>query len=686
MSELRLIVAGVALDLPEDISINIEWNSPLIGERQFGSLSFPFSLRITARNANVFRFSHLVSVKNDRRGEFDANIECGPLVFSGLLRVTELSNEFYACNLVCPPANVPERTWSKKVRSLALGQHQFTTTTTRTNFVSAGIPEDAIRLGPLSGSTQLSLFVGDGNTAYFSYSYLFEPGSERASNETVLNAFATAFTEEISNFPTTPPKYVASVHGANLTLQVNEEQSKSLIHRLQIKTSARFSGNGPARSRTTSFILPWVSTENVSGRQAFGIAGKFESPMLRNPGLYDPAKNAGFCGFVNYYDTELGKDVMATNSPNETTRYALMPCLYLNFALASVAQFLGFSIDLGKLAQDPELSRLLIIHNVPLDKQATGLGLPYNVFNADFQFAQAMPDVSVYEFFGLLDFLAARPLWDPQTGKVRIVFMADVLIAPSKLDWSNRLLRFFSLIPGDEQPRRLRINLNSGNELERETEPTFESYPPTSTGPNTTEFRDVILNLATWFQKVTTTGSVTNQAGYTRPGADVASIVTRHIAQAKQRGRSPFFEQTEIAAGPARLLFHQTRILTNEQTGESGGLPGNPSQSAYNDLFENDPSAARMPRSTGDNSTDRFSLFLNGPTGIHQKFWRKNLEFISSTLAYKPPLHLNELDLARLRWEDKIYIDGQDYLIGQLRFELTARGIIRPVQSTLYGC
>ena len=104
MAELRLTVNGEDLDLPDDLTVSVEWNSPLLGEEQPGSLTFPFNLPLTPRNAHILGYGHLPQVRADRRRRYpEAVLSCGPLRMVGEFQCREAGTRTYQANLVVPP-------------------------------------------------------------------------------------------------------------------------------------------------------------------------------------------------------------------------------------------------------------------------------------------------------------------------------------------------------------------------------------------------------------------------------------------------------------------------------------------------------------------------------------------------------------------------------------------------------
>jgi hypothetical protein len=689
MPQLRITVGEVDLDLPADVAISVELNNPLLGDEQPGSLSFPFKVPVTPRNADALGLAHLPGVQAERRREFDCTVSCGPLFFSGKLQARESGNRSLSCNLVIPPANVPATVWQQKLRTLDLGHYQFATVETPTNLFSVLIPETLLKLGPDRGSTTLTLLL-DGSPFWdFTVSRLTGDTDPILSNEALLAAAADSFNDKLKSFPADPKPYVATASGASLTWQINDANRLGNTYQLRITRSGTSTAGRP-RSSEITLPVPRISLPLFDiANQALRLDGVFESPMLRNEGLYDSEKNKNFSGFVNFYDPEAPFPLL--NDTANPTRYSLMPLLYFRFVLTEVAKRIGFALDPGLLGSDADLRWLLLTHNSPLDRQAPGLGLPFNCWNPRFEYNTALPDWTVKQLFDELKLFAARVLWDAPTQTARVVLLRDVLTAPTALDWNDRLLYDYTLDPGDEQPRRLKFALDSTNALEKDTEPQFDSYPAkaVATAPDGRDFRDLEVALASWLQPVTVTYRDTSgtSSNYTRPGTPVDTstlvpVYTRAIAQAKQPGRSPLFGQQDAPLAAPRLLFFTFRVMPESTTGENGLGTATISQSAYNEDFNNTPDSTLI-RPTADASTERLALQWAGPTGLYENFWKPYLTFLNGTFAWRPYLLLNELDIARLRWDDKVIVGNRACLIAQLRFELTIDGIRKPVGATL---
>ena len=568
-----------------------------------------------------------------------------------------------------------------------------------TSLLSVNLPDDLVTLGPFGGSTKIELLL-DGRVQVQTFFHNnvqpaeVEAGStgltERASNAQMLAEFVAASEAWYAKLQVVPP-FVMSSGGTYLTLRITDPAYLTREWSIRVLFSAGGSGlGGRTRNRPTDprqYPLTRVVYDGF-GPQKMTVDDVFELPMLANDGLYDPAKAPDFSGFVNYYDPD-GDNVASSlvaairrllpnlpgvgqseplnyglNSETEPHRYALLPTLYYRWALVAVARWLGFTLDPGRLASDADLKRLILLHNVPLARQCPGTGLPFDVYNPDFRYATALPDWSVKQFFDEMQVLAARTVWDFDSRTGRVVFLDDVIRAAPVADWTARLLRDYTLTPGDEQPLRLKFALDGGNEVEKDTVPALDSYPPRAqaAAPGT-EYQEREIKTAAGLPTPASVGCST------RTGTLNPLRTVRLLAYARQRGRSPLFGQDAAPLALPRLLFF-TRRVVGEATAVAPGLPER-------------TDAEELLRPTADAATDRYALQWNGPTGLHARFWKLYLNFLEETFDWRAPMVLNEHDLARHRWEDQVYVAGRACLVRQFRFELTRRGIVRPVEVVL---
>lgn len=100
---LDITVNGVPVDLFEDsvnLRVNRVINDPTKVSTQQAEYSFTFNLPITPTNSKVFNYANISAKRNKFSGRFKCDVYADSiLIFSGTIKVTEVSEDSFKCNL-----------------------------------------------------------------------------------------------------------------------------------------------------------------------------------------------------------------------------------------------------------------------------------------------------------------------------------------------------------------------------------------------------------------------------------------------------------------------------------------------------------------------------------------------------------------------------------------------------------
>jgi len=119
---LQILINNEPVDLPLDVSITIEEESPVFGTSEIlGGFGFPFSLPITPKNSRILHFPEMPgnAVPLERDFDFDL-IHSGIPKLSGTITVKSASNN-YECYMAVGTGNLAGKIEDKKLSDLELG-------------------------------------------------------------------------------------------------------------------------------------------------------------------------------------------------------------------------------------------------------------------------------------------------------------------------------------------------------------------------------------------------------------------------------------------------------------------------------------------------------------------------------------------------------------------------------------
>ena len=132
---LALKINGQSLDLSNDISITMNYSSPIFNT--IGEHTYPFKLPATARNMSILNFKHRVENSSDSYQEFDAMLEYdGMLLIKGSLRVIRAFNEVYEATLYMDKGDFYYRRKNVGLEDFDYGELDFSNEAGRLNYMN----------------------------------------------------------------------------------------------------------------------------------------------------------------------------------------------------------------------------------------------------------------------------------------------------------------------------------------------------------------------------------------------------------------------------------------------------------------------------------------------------------------------------------------------------------------------
>lgn len=663
---LELRIEGQLADLTPETRIRLQLTSPLFGDEISGDISYPFSLPVTENNAEILRFVHLPASSTDRRREYQATITAGPVFLEGTLQVRKFGRRGYQVNLIVPPGNVKKEIWSKKLRELDFGSVTYPTEEKRTwCWVT-----DISSLG-LGGLSHIRLY--EGTTELYEKGY---EGQDLAGStaEGILDDFISEFNgaaEEpvisgtkrrgfillpIPIFVTKKSADTANGIYGFVAYQIDNQlifQAPPLRSVTKIRFEFGSTGRAPLElTFTEPKMQTWVDWQESQVRNRLLDDERFCLPMIRNTGLYDSEENGQYTGYYNYYYAAFYR----FNDQQLTVQYSLVPWIRLPWALDQIAAQVGYTIEDSPFVG--QLASLVFGVNQTLDEQVPGLNLPFNQFKSTIKFADHFPDGTARDFLTYLGrVFGFRIVFDIPRRKIRFIRLDDIPAKRASQDWTNRLILEYEGETADVENRQLKFALDSGDELAKDTEEFYKPYPELAADVRKTDIETPFCPVKQ-SKKTEYIRGVGEQTWYT-------------YAEMKQRGRSPLYGLSDTPVASPRIGFFNESVtwrhsdVTDDQP--RGGIV---TFTAPSILWE-----------SGD-----YALIWNGDNGLAAKFWKKWLALLDSTYPLKRRVIIDLVDLSTIlyAWDEKIHLDGLDYLPGLVDVELGVDGIVGSTEITWY--
>lgn len=228
---------------------------------------------------------------------------------------------------------------------------------------------------------------------------------------------------------------------------------------------------------------------------------------------------------------------------------------------------------------------------------------------------QHLPELTVEQFFLELRKLSNLKFnFNPVQKSLEINFWEDDLQQPAVVDWSDKGLIGEIKVPEPNTRIQLGYKLDSADALTKDKPVELSDYiTPEYSGQMYSGIAKVISEFSTTL--------VNSETG---------------LAEVRQEGVTEQFAQLTKKVSPKLLFWH------GFQDGYPKALP----------------------------SWGNYTLYWNGPTGLKVNHWSELEQMRANQFYLKKELILNEVDLAKLDFSKKVYLNGVEYLIAQLSGEM----------------
>lgn len=645
---IRVYAGDRQIDLADNPYIESQLNSPFVGQQQNGSVVYPFTAPFTPNNDAIFEYFRLPEASIDRTKThigrmYDDNI----LIVEGILSIKE-SDKTYSVEIAGPPAGVSESFWSKNLRKIDIGSHEFDKRGVTTKLYSIKVTPEIEPYFGLKGST-IKIYTPTRNYVTYDfpvalgnfYNELYDSGTNRTLGE-ILQPVAYKFNED-NNLRSEGYELVISSKGINFFAP--ETLTNNLTLKLMVEYDVGTRGKPIIKQKVFDFILVTYLTPVLTGLENLTtLNSPFVFPTIYNPGFYG-SNNKIFSKFVNWFDGKLG--VYPENTYRNPTAYTLVPMMSLHFVIKQLLLSMNYSSE-GAFFESQDMKLLYIENMKSIDLQCSIIDLPFNVFATSFQFKDHLPDVSVQEFFDeIKNYFGLSIEYDIVNRKARFDFIEPVLTSTDNEDYSDKVYRI-SL--STSQVKKIQFSPNS--EYIPEADKTHEV--------NLSLPLDEIValepdNYTTLKSKISTLPVQIVEASETviiRPGGSTITEVTavqsgpvRIYPYCNQTGNSPLYEQNE-QSWSFRLLFYLGK--------------------------QKDPQDVTIIRS--DYKTNTLNLILsNDPTSRYSLYLKAYKIFLETGVEAETDVFLTDAEIAAFNWRLKKYIRGIHYLVHQLTPTLPVR-------------
>ncbi len=305
---------------------------------------------------------------------------------------------------------------------------------------------------------------------------------------------------------------------------------------------------------------------------------------------------------------------------------------FLSHVLSKIFDYSGYTAT-GPVLNDVDLNKLIFYSVVSLDIQPDGyLDEKFIIASSQINVADHLPDMTAAELLNAYrNLLCFGYFFDTTSNSVQLVFLKDIINAPTQKDWTSKLVTGYTKEQKDQTGFTLAFTLDSNDDLTKEN-------PDTKQIPDV--FKPFIFGDGEKKLDVKLSSLIIDQSGpYTLP-------------HASQRAKSSFYELKDTTFAP-RLLFWNGLQADN--------------------FGKNFPAAS--------NQSGSYQLQWNGPDGLYERFHKDWMIFQENTAPIEMEFDLDIFDLQTIDMKEKIYVAGQNYLIGKISVTLPLNG---PVKMILY--
>jgi len=633
--KFRLLIANQEASLPPDFKISFQKNSPFLSDQQEGELSFPFRLPNSQENQAIFDFAENLQAGSANKRSYDADFWAeGDILLAGTFELRSMGNQ-YVGNLVVPLGNVPEAFWTRKLTELDFGSETFDTTEVTSNLYSVEMPDlpklldigDAVAFWFLRNGTSLGSITIDLTT--------YKP---RTTTEEMLGMLVGQLQD---NFPS--PNYVSALKN---TFVVGLDADSTDTYGIQVVLPARLGS-------TTFFNVNFYPLTQIVYDSPADFAddaignnpddNNYVFPLFEDENFYPKDSNKMWTGLVNYADED---GHFTANTATKPTKYTLVPQVFFTWFLQKLGELMGYQVS-GSILTNYSLKRLVVFNLQSLDKLAPGTKFPFNIWSDTITFAKHLPPITAQEALNAMR-NAMGIIFDFNvfTKQLVIRLRSEVMANTTKRDWTDRVGKVYEKEGQDPVYYQLVSELDGGDELAKDTDPTFDSYPPKATvAASANKYTQIstklsTISVATENAQIPLSYEVVN--GLLTVTAFTTQVV-RKPGRVKQAGVSPLYDQDKNTYAFRLAFFDETtRQLENQR--DTPFIPAD----------------------------QRYSMAWGGNNGLYNKFWKDYLSFVSNAYEVKFEVVMSLQEIAQFNFFERVHILGLDYFVKQINYELSA--------------
>lgn len=648
---IRVFAGNRQIDLADNPYIESQLNSPFVGQQQNGSVVYPFSAPFTANNDAIFEYFRLPEASIDRTKThvgrmYDDNI----LIVEGILSIKK-SDTTYSIEIAGPPAGVPESFWSKKLREINLGSHEFERKGVTTNMYALKITPDiefyfGMKPSTLTIYTPAKIFVSYVFTIIQARGYndRIESGANRNLGE-ILQPVAYKFNEENNQFNL---GYELVVSSKGITFLAPETLTENLDVKVKIEYRTFGTGGDAQKVKIFDFQKVIYLAPILTGLEnRTTINSPFVFPTIYNPGFYGQ-KNKLYAKYINFFDGELGTYMENTYRFLNLTVYTLVPMITLHYVIKQLLLIMQYEAK-GAFFEDADMKLLYIENQKSIDLQCEMTDLPFNIYATSFQYKDHLPDMTVQEFFDeIKNFLGLSIVYDKVNRLAIFDFIEPVLVSTENEDFSDKVYR----VSLETSPiKKIQFAPNSdfipeADKLHEVNQPLPSDEVVELTPDSYTTIKSKISTLPVQVVEASQTEFIRPPRN-TPPTTPVAvqTGTVRMYPYCNQTGNSQLYEQSE-QSWSFRLLFYLGK--------------------------QKDPQDVTIIRSDYKTATLNLALSTDA-TSRYTKLLKAYREFLENTVEAETDVFLTDAEIAAFNWRLKKYIRGIHYLVHQLTPTLPVR-------------
>lgn len=360
--------------------------------------------------------------------------------------------------------------------------------------------------------------------------------------------------------------------------------------------------------------------------------------------------------------------------------------------------FERFGVVLDDQFFDEELQRIYLYNNISINNYNNSLASTWKV-------SDYLPYAKAIELLKELRktfCLAIIP--DPFNKKVTIRKIKDILNRPPTVDWTSKQVTGYENVIEDILPK----SFGYDEVTDDAAMSYFDGQKITSTpyylntnmyfasGDLLDPYKPFVLKLAIIFQRLNTSGKsadflsklvplinangsffvyinqfitgqnldLTHLKYFDMPMVDMGGSVNQSFVEGEPKSK-------ESKLSSLRTIFYRGfRYHKPKHDGPTYFIP-------YAQAGPYDPAIVNLldPLGTYSESTDEYSLLWNGEKGLNDQFFKEYIYMLEEGKITTQPLRLSITDVLNFRYDDKVRVDNNDYLVKNLRLNLGKNGI-----------